>query len=171
MITLGKKCPACGSKQLALRLPNTVPGWLPAAKSMVCERCHQPVVFALGVSVGVENRQYTRKILPPHFLVRIPGHTNRFARIRNIGEGGICFDQPSDAAPGMIERKLMLDLFNCNDGSSLEQLPTEIVASLEQFLEINGVPTVTHTNCARFVNLNQAQKKVLFTCINQYGAA
>ncbi len=171
MIVLGRKCPACGSKQLAVRPPNTAPGWLPAATSMVCERCLQAVVFALGVSVGVENRRYTRKILPPHFLVRISGRTSRFARIRNISEGGICFDQPIDAAPGKMERYLMLDLFNCNDGSSLEQLSTEIVATHEQFLEIKGLPTVIHTNGARFVNLNDAQKKVLLACINQHGVA
>ena len=65
----------------------------------------------------------------------------------------------------------MLDLYNCNDGSSLEQLPAEIVATTEQILDIKGVKSTVCNNSARFVDLNQAQKKVLHSCINEHGVA
>ena len=83
-------------------------------------------------------------------------------------KGGVCFAQQYNAAP-ITNRLIKLDLYNCNEGSSLEQLPVEVVATSEQILDINGIKTTILNTRARFVDLNQAQKKVLFSCLTQQG--
>ena len=108
------------------------------------------------------------KTAAPFFLIRIPGLANQYARIKNISEGGVCFAQQYNAAP-ITDRLIKLDLYNCNEGSSLEQLPVEVVATSEQILDINGIKTTILNTRARFVDLNQAQKKVLFSCLTQQG--
>jgi hypothetical protein len=117
----------------------------------------------------MERRHYTRKKLPPNFLIHISGQTDQYAKIKNISEGGVCFNHHFNATP-ISSRFVMLNLYNCNDGSSLEQLPTEIVTTSEQLLEINGIKTTMVNNCARFADLNQTQKKVLLTCIAEHGS-
>jgi len=168
MIVFGQKCPACGGKQLIARPPVSRLAALPTARTYACADCRQQIVVLFPFSIGVENRHFVRKRLPPFFLVRIPGGMDQFVRIKNISEGGLCFDQHYNAA-SVANRFFKLDLYNCNDGSSLEQLPAEIVATSEQLLEVNGLKTTLLNNCVRFVNLNQAQKKVLLTCLAQYG--
>ncbi len=168
MIVFGKKCPACGGKRLLARPLVSRAALLPTAKAFSCRDCRQQMIFLFLLTFGIENRHHPRKKLPPFFLIRIPGPTKQYARIKNISEAGICFDYNYNAAP-IASRFLLLDLYNCNDGSSLEQLPAEIIATSEQMLDINGMKTTVLNNCARFVNLNQAQKKILSTCIDQYG--
>ncbi|MCL2458560.1 MAG: PilZ domain-containing protein [Desulfobulbus sp.] len=168
MVAFGRKCPACGGKNLIARSSNSWLAALPAARSYACADCHQQIVqpFAF-VAIGVEQRHLSRKRMPPFFLVRIPA-TNQYARIKNMSEGGLCFNLDYNALPP-ARRFLQLDLYNCNDGSSLEQIPAEIVATTKQTLVNNGFKTTVRNNCARFVNLNQAQRKVLATCLGQYG--
>lgn len=168
MMVFGKKCPACGGKELTARPSESRIATLPTAKAFACSSCRQPLVFLCLFSIGIENRQHARKKMPPFFLVRIPGRTHQYARIKNISEGGLCFDHQYSAG-ALTRRLLMLDLYNCNDGSSLERLTAEIVATSEQLLDINGIKTTVLNYCARFVNLNQAQRKVLHTCLAQYG--
>ena len=168
MMVFGKKCPACGSKRLTAHTHRLGLAALPTARAYACADCRQQMVFLFPCSFTVENRHHIRKRLPSFFLVRIPGGNNQYARIKNISEGGLCFDQHYNAAP-IPNRFFTLDLYNCNDGSSLEQLPTELVATREEILEINGIKTTILNNSARFVNLSQAQKKVLTTCLVQYG--
>jgi len=170
MIAFGKKCPACNGHRLTARPRLSWLASLPTAQAYGCDECHQQIVVLFSLSVGIEHRHFVRKQLPPFFLVRIPGRTDQYARIKNISEGGLCFDQHYNAAP-LPSRLLKLDLYNCNDGSSLEQLPAEIVTTTEQLLEINGLKTTMLNNCARFINLNQAQRKVLLSCLAQYGTA
>lgn len=168
MMAIGKKCPACGGTKLIARQPASWAAALPLARAYACAACLQQIVYLFPVAIGVENRQFARKRLPPFFLVRISGGTNQYARIKNIGEGGLCFDQHYNAAP-LTDRNVRLDLYNCNDGSSLEQLSAEIVASSEQILDVNGIKTTMLNMNAKFVDLNQAQKKVLLSCLSQYG--
>ncbi len=168
MMVFGKKCPACGGKQLTARPSASRIAALPTANAYSCSNCRQPLMFLCLFSIGIENRQHARKKMPPFFLVRITGRTNQYARIKNISEGGLCFDHQYSAGP-LNSRLLMVDLFNCNEGSSLEQLPARIVATSEQLLDINGIKTTVLNYCAQFVNLNQAQRKVLHTCLAQYG--
>lgn len=169
MMVFGKKCPACGGKRLLARPPASRAAWLPTAKTFACGDCRQQMVFLFPFSFCLENRHHPRKKLPPFFLVRISGRTNQYARIKNISEAGICFTYNYNAAP-LANRFLMLDLYNCNDGASLEQLPTEIISTSKQLSDINGMKTTILNSCARFVHLNQAQRKILSTCIAQYGA-
>lgn len=169
MMVLGKKCPACGGERLVAKPPVSRIATLPTARSYACADCRQQVLFLFPFSIGVENRHFARRQLPPFFLVRISSGTNQYARIKNISEGGLCFDQHYNAAP-ISGRFFKLDLYNCNNGASLEQLPAEIVATSEQLLEVNGVKTTILNNSARFIDLNQAQIKVLRTCLDQYGS-
>jgi DNA-directed RNA polymerase subunit RPC12/RpoP len=168
MMVFGRKCPACGGKLLIARPAVSRIAALPTARTYACADCRQQLVFLFPLSIGVENRHFARKRLPPFFLIRIPGLANQYARIKNISEGGVCFAQQYNAAP-ITDRLIKLDLYNCNEGSSLEQLPVEVVATSEQILDINGIKTTILNTRARFVDLNQAQKKVLFSCLTQQG--
>ncbi len=167
MLTLEKKCPACGSRDLTRRTRSGHLAALPFAQCYACTACRQQIVYLYGLSVAVENRHSTRTQLPPNFIVRIHGGNDRFARIKNISEGGICFDRHIGA--DAISRFLLLDIFNCSDGTSLDGLPAEIVATSSQALTIRGIQTTVYNNCARFVHLNKAQQKVLNFCIGRYG--
>ncbi len=169
MIVFGKKCPVCRGKQITARPSASRIALFPAANAFLCNDCHQQLVFLGLCSIGMEHRHYARKKLPPNFLIHISGQNDQYAKIKNISEGGICFNHHYNAAP-IANRFVMLNLYNCNDGSSLEQLPTEIVTTSEQALEINGIKTKVVNNCARFVDLNQTQRKVLLTCIAQHGS-
>ena len=170
MMVLGKKCPACGGSQLVAKENAPRITALPGANAFMCRDCNQQILHVFGVAIGMEHRHFTRKKMPPYILVRIPGPNSQFARITNISEGGICFYQQA-GADILHSQYLMLDLYNCNDGSSLEQLPAEIVATSEQILDCNGIKNTVYNKSARFVDLNQAQKKVLTSCINEHGTA
>ncbi len=171
MMTFGEKCPACGHPQLSTRTPASLPAWLPTAKPLICERCHQPLLTFFGISLSVECRRHLRTNLPPFFLVRIPGQTNQFARISNISEGGICFSHRNGHPCPAAGQHLFLDLYNCNEGSSLEQLLVQIVASRQQPLDLHGIPASICHHSGRFVHLSHAQSKVLANCIQQYGTS
>lgn len=167
MVTLGKKCPACGGKHLIDRSSNSWLAALPTARSCVCAGCRQQIVLLFSfVAIGIEQRIFSRKQLPPFFLARIPA-INQHVRIKDISEGGLCIVQHPNAP--IPNRFFQLDLLNCSDGTSLEQITAEIIATTEQIVERCGFKIVVHNNCARFVNLNQAQRKVLTACLNQYG--
>ena len=167
MITFGKRCPACGSRRLVSAAGGGRPPAFPTTKHCACADCGQQLICLPGCCSTIEHRHHHRRQMPPFFLVRIPGPPNRFARIRNISEGGICFASPDGATPA--PGRFFLDLYNCNDGSSLELLPAEIVASPVLPVETNGIRTTALNSCARFTNLNRAQKKVLRACIARYG--
>ncbi|MGI6655584.1 MAG: PilZ domain-containing protein [Desulfobulbus sp.] len=168
MIVFGKKCPACGGRQLTARQARCRLGKLPTAQAYDCARCRQQMVYLFPFSIGVEHRAYARKELPSFFLIRIPGRTSQYARLKNISEGGLCFNQNYNAIP-LPDRMVRLDLYNCSDGSSLESLSAEVVCSFEQHIVIRGIATTVVNNCARFVGLNQAQRKVLQRCLSRYG--
>nr|WP_321466913.1 PilZ domain-containing protein [uncultured Desulfobulbus sp.] len=170
MMVLGKKCPSCGGRHLTARPPVARLATFPTARAYACSDCRQQLVFLFPFSIGVENRQNARKLMPPFFLVRISGTKNQYARINNLSEGGMCFQQQYNAPP-LPGPKLMLDLYNCNDGSSLEQLPAEIVATNERLQDQNGHKSTNVNYSARFVHLSQAQRKILSSCLEQYGTA
>lgn len=170
MMVLGKKCPSCGGRQLTKRPAAARLAAFPTARAYACSACQQQLVFLFPFSIGVENRQSVRKQMPPFFLVRINGTSNQYARINNLSEGGMCFQQQYNAPP-LPGPRLLLDLYNCNDGSSLEQLPAEIVATNERLQEQNGHKSTKVHYSARFTHLNQAQRKVLNSCLEQYGTA
>ena len=168
MVAFGKKCPACGGKNLIGRSSNARLAALPTAQPRACTDCDQQLVLLFAfVAIGVEQRHLLRKRMPPFFIVRIPA-TNQHVRIKNISEGGLCIVQHPKAPP-IPNRFLQLDIFNCNNGTSLEQITAEIITTTEQIVESCGFKTTVINNCARFVNLNQAQRKVIATCLGQYG--
>jgi len=134
MMVFGRKCPFCGGRHLTERPPVTRLATVPTARTYACSDCRQQMDFLFPFSIGIENRHGVRRKMPPFFLVRISDTNRQYARIKNLGEGGMCFQQPHNAPP-LPGPRLMLDLFNCNDGSSLEQLPAEIVATNEHQLQ------------------------------------
>jgi hypothetical protein len=167
MIAFGKKCPACGSKNLINQAPASRLATLPTVRSCACADCRQQIVLLFAFAIGVERRQLARKQMPPFFLARIPA-TNQHIRIKDISEGGLCIVQHPNA-PRMPNHLLHLDICNCSNGTSLEQIMVEIVATTEQIVESCNLKFIILNNSARFVNLNQAQRKILAACMNQYG--
>ncbi len=170
MTVFGKKCPACGGKHLLARPAVSRLATLPLVHAYTCADCQQQLIYLFPFSIEEENRKCSRKRMPPYFLVRINGNTGQYARIHNISEGGLCLHQHYHAAP-LNGPRLWLDLYNCNDGSSLEQIPAEIVATNEQLTDIAGHRTTSINYSTRFMHLSQAQRKVLISCIEQHGIA
>jgi hypothetical protein len=168
-MTYTKKCPGCGSKRSAPRPPTSWMASLPFVSTFSCQECRQQFVYVFPFSIAIENRRYPRSKLPVYFLLRVRGPQNQYTRIANISPGGIAFTHHTNTVPAGT-RFLVVDLYNCNDGSSLESLTAEVVATSEQRLDIQGRKTSLFTNSARFIHLNQAQKKVLSTCISQHGS-
>lgn len=168
MVTLTKKCPHCGGKRSTQRTQVPWPGSLPFFKTFFCQDCHQLFRYFFPVAIAFENREYPRSELPINFILRIRGSRNQYARIANISPGGLSFTHHNNVIP-TDTRLLVVDLFDCNNGSSLESLQLEIVATCEQSLDVQGRKTSVFQKSARFIHLNQAQEKVLSTCIRQYG--
>lgn len=168
MMAFGKQCPTCGAKRLVARPADSRLVALPFVQALACAACGQQIRKIFFVAIGVEHRRFPRKQLPAHFLIRLHGSTEQYARVSNISIGGLCFAQQYNAAP-VNDHRFTLDLYNCNDGSSLEQLQVELVKTSEQIVETNGVKTTVLNNRARFVNLNAAQQKVLSACLHQFG--
>lgn len=168
MKVFGKKCPACGGKNLIDR--PTIPrlAALPLVHAYACADCHQQLIYFFPFSISQECRKSCRKRMPSHFLVRINDNVGQYARIQNLSEGGLCFQQQYRAAP-FASPRLSIDLYNCHDGSSLEQISAEIVATNEQLLDIAGHRTTTVNYSTRFIHLSQAQRKVLAACLTQHG--
>ncbi|MDY0391388.1 PilZ domain-containing protein [Desulfobulbus oligotrophicus] len=168
MFVFGSKCPSCRGTDVTARPAASGFAWLPVIRSYGCTRCRQQFFTFFFVSISREHRRFPRKHLPAFFLARISGKDQQYARIKNISEDGISFDQHYNAPP-LGSNELTVDLYNCNDGSSLEQLPTEILAITEYLLDTNGIKTTVLNYSCRFTNLTQAQKKVLRSCLNQFG--
>lgn len=168
MITLTKKCPHCGSKRSTPRTQAPGPVSLPLVKTFFCQDCRQLFRYLFPFAIALENRGHPRSALPKNFLLRIRGPRTQYARITNISPGGLSFTHHTRVA-STDNSLLVVDLYNCNNGSSLESLQLEVVATSEQHLNLQGRKTSTHKNSARFIHLNQAQQKILSTCIRQYG--
>lgn len=168
MTVFGKKCPACGGKNLIDRPAISRLAALPLVHAYACADCHQQLIYFFPFSISKDYRKSCRKRMPSHFLVRINGDTGQYARIQNLSEGGLCFQQQYRAAP-FASPRLSIDLYNCHDGSSLEQITAEIVATNEQLMDIAGHRTTTINYSTRFIRLSQAQRKVLAACIQQHG--
>jgi hypothetical protein len=169
MITLTKKCPHCGSKRFTPRTPSPWTALLPFIKTFSCQDCCQLFRYFFPIAVAFENRGHPRSELPINFLLRIQGLRNQYARITNISPGGLSFTHHNNLVLPDT-RLLMVDLYDCNNGSSLESLQLEVVFTSEQQVDRQGTKISVFQNSARFIHLNQAQKKVLATCIQQNGS-
>ncbi|MCL1981218.1 MAG: PilZ domain-containing protein [Proteobacteria bacterium] len=168
MMAFGRKCPACGGKNLIDRTSTSWLATLPTVRPSACADCRQHLVLLAAFAIGSkEQRHSLRARMPPFFLIRIPA-TNQYARIQNISEGGLCFDLDHKARP-LTSHLLELDIFNCSNNTTLERIPAELVSTTEQVVENKCFKTRILNNRTRFVNLNQAQRKVLATCMQQYG--
>jgi len=54
-----------------------------------------------------------------------------------------------------------IDLYNCKQGTYLENIPVQVVSSRVKVKAIGGRSTTILRNGARFIHLNPAQKKIL----------
>ncbi|MBM9537956.1 hypothetical protein [Desulfobulbus alkaliphilus] len=169
MMTLTKKCPHCGSKRFTSRSETSRTTPLSFATIFSCQECCQQFRYLFPFALAFESRVTPPSELPVNFLLRIQGTRNQYARITNISPGGLSFIHHVNVLPADT-RLLVVDLYNCNDGSSLESLRIEIVASSEQELNRQGRKASIFRYSARFIHLNQAQQKVLVTCISQHGS-
>ncbi|MBM9512121.1 PilZ domain-containing protein [Desulfogranum marinum] len=137
------------------------------ASPLVCTECGQRLTSYGLCTISAEQRRHNRFLLPASFLLRIPGDKPQFARIKNISQGGISFDNLSCCLPA--HKTLRVDIFNCNTGTGIEQLPVEIVSTPEKIQNETPVAAIQATKGARFLNLTQAQKKLLADCIQTNG--
>jgi|GEM_PF-934681 len=168
MVCLGKKCPACGSTQMRSRDKRSWIEGTALASPAVCQHCGQRLITFGLCTFAAENRQHLRYALPGSLLLRLPGPPPQFARIKNISHGGICFDNPSCCLSS--KQTLRVDIYNCNNGTVIEQLPVEIISTHEETNDILPDRPPVFTKGARFLNLTQVQKKLLADCIQKNGS-
>ena len=167
MVCLGKRCPCCGGKKMMNRGQNSWMERTSFVSPLVCAECGERLISYGLCTISAEQRRHNRFILPASFLLRIPGDNPQFARIKNISQGGISFDNLSCCLPA--SKTLRVDIFNCNTGTGIEQLPVEIIAPPEK-APANATSAGTQsTKGARFLKLTQAQKKLLADCIQTNG--
>lgn len=167
MVCLGKKCPCCGGKKMMNRGQNSWVERTSFASPLVCAECGQRLISYGLCTISAEQRRHNRFLLPASFLLRIPGDKPQFARIKNISQGGISFDTLSCCLPA--HKSLRVDIFNCNTGTGIEQLPVEIIAPPENIPTSAAPARIQSTKGARFLNLTQVQKKLLADCIQTNG--
>lgn len=168
MVCLGKKCPACGSTQMRSRNKRSWVEGTAIASPAVCQDCGQRLTTFGLCTFAAENRQHLRYVLPNSLLLRLPGPPPQFARIKNISYGGICFDNLSCCLSS--KQTLRVDIYNCNNGTVIEQLPVEIISTYEETDENRPDEAPVLTKGARFLNLTQVQKKLLADCIQKNGS-
>ena len=167
MVCLGKRCPCCGGKKMMSRGQNSWMERTSFAAPLVCTECGERLISYGLCTISAEQRRHNRFLLPASFLLRIPGDCPQFARIKNISQGGIRFDNLSCSLPA--HTTLRVDIFNCNTGTGIEQLPVEIIAPPEKNPATTTGDEIQTTKGARFLNLTQAQKKLLADCIQTNG--
>nr|WP_161629878.1 PilZ domain-containing protein [Desulfogranum japonicum] len=109
-------------------------------------------------------RRHQRVTLPRTFVMKIPGKKTQYSRIENISEGGICFDCNFDLCL-QKNQTLHIDLYCCDDGSLLEKLPIEVLSTYEHAPENMQMPVPKLVTGARFLDLNEKQKRVLYRYI------
>ncbi len=165
MICLGKKCPACGSTKMKTREKRSWVEGTALATPAVCKDCGQRLTTFGLCTFAAETRQHIRYRLPGFLLLRLPGPPPQFARIKNISHGGICFDNLSSCLSS--KQALRVDIYNCNNGTVIEQLPVEIISTYEKTNEKYPDAPPVLSKGARFLNLTQVQKKLLADCIQK----
>jgi hypothetical protein len=170
MFTFGKKCPRCGS--MAIVPKNGTQGHMGAFAlgRYLCRDCRQSISHRLFFSYTEDQRRWQRHRLPSTFVIRIHDHQDQYARIADISASGIGFFSGM-GGESLAGKRVLVDLFNCDDGTSLEQLSVEILASRIDHLDANPGYRSVVLNRARFTQLNQAQVKVLNNCISRYSLA
>ncbi len=161
MVILGTKCPQCGERSDFTPIKGTT--WisrLPLSSRLRCNSCGKNLLSLKICTMSHDLRKHQRVRLPRTFLMKIPGKNIQYSRIENISQGGICFDCNCDVCL-QHNQTLLIDLYCCDDGSLLEKLPIEILATYEQAPENLQTPVPKLVTGARFLELTQEQKKVL----------
>lgn len=168
MYTYGKKCPSCNERDLHPAAPiNTWLSRIPTCKRFICPKCHLGILYIFPFSIIKEQRSHQRHALPKNFLLRISGAVNSFARIRDISTEGVCFMHNYHNG-GIPEPFYIVDLYNCDDGTSLEGLHVKMVDTSEELHAVGETAVFNTYHRGRFTNLNQVQKKVLASCIEKF---
>lgn len=167
MVCLGKRCPCCGGKKMVNRGKNSWIEGTSLVSPLVCAQCGQRLTSFGLYTKSAEQRRHARYQLPPSFVLRIPGEPPQFSRIHNISQNGICFSNTNCCLAA--DQTLRVDIFDCNSGTVIEQLPLEIIATSPLARQESDQSSLLLTKGARFLHLTQAQKKLLAGCIQSHG--
>lgn len=166
-ISFGKKCPRCGATNY---FPLHKKGWflqLPGVRYYTCSDCHHDFCFIPPCSVLI-NKRTSERIKPPNtLLVRFNGQQQQFAKIEDISLEGIGFSYDLDQQK-FAEEIFTIDLYNCKQGTSLQNLPIQVVTTRVAVREISGKRTTILRSGARFGYLTNTQKKILTNFVESF---
>ena len=168
MYVFGRKCPRCKGRDLS---PLTLQPWMdsfPAARHYHCRTCSQDILSFFPISVLLEKRTSERFKMPNNLLIRLKGQHEQFARIHDLSENGLRFSYNYDSQK-FADTALEVDLYNCEQGTSLERLPIRVLSSTFETRKIGDSPTTIVWQGACFGQLNRAQKTILKNYITTYG--
>ncbi len=164
---VGKKCPHCQSGNFLALYNRSWPCHLPGVHYFTCVDCHQDFFYLFPLSITREKRNCQRTKAPPTLLARIRGHRPQFARIDDISLEGIGFSYDLDVQK-FARDNFSIDLYDCNRGTYLENIPVQVVSSRVRIESIGGQPAAILRNGVRFKHLNNAQKKILENLIRDF---
>ncbi|PIE56728.1 MAG: hypothetical protein CSA34_01805 [Desulfobulbus propionicus] len=166
MIVFGKKCPQCGKTALK-KQENSTAGREKNGRYL-CDICHRSIRYRWPCSFDDDQRREPRHALPTKFLMRIHDTQPHYGRITNISRGGVGFlcKADTDLSPGAL---LEVDLYNCENGRSLEKLPAKIVSTKIQGNKEVQDSRQSRRSSASFLELNDDQQELLDLCIKEHG--
>ena len=141
---------------------------LPGMQHLCCSDCGQDFYFFAGCSILHDKRAGTRLQPPNTLLVRFREKEQKFAQIEDITTEGIGFSYNLDQQK-FVRDRFSIDLYNCKQGTSLEDLPIQVVSTKVSVEQIAGQPTTILRNGAYFVDLSRTQKKLLQQFIEKSG--
>ena len=160
-------CPYCRSHNF-----KTVPlkGWmriLPVAKMAHCRHCKRNFLSFLIFTSPIEQRKSPRYQVPNTLLVRFRAAREQFAKIQNISSGGLNFSYNFDLQK-LSSSSLNIDIYNCEQGTYLENLPVRILSNRIVIQKMGDKSTTIMKNAAQFERLNRVQYKLLEDFIDRY---
>ena len=167
-IILGKKCPRCKTANFSSVSRKS---WLcstPGVQHLSCSDCGQDFYFFIGCSI-LHDKRTSKRLQPPNtLLVRFREKEQKFAQIEDISTEGIGFSYNLDQQK-FVRDRFSIDLYNCKQGTSLEDLPVQVVSTKVSVEQISGQPTTILRNGAYFADLSRTQKKLLKHFIEESG--
>ena len=140
---------------------------LPIAKIATCRHCNRNFLSFLGANLKIEQRKHPRYKVPSTLLVRFRAAREQFAKIQNISRGGLSFSYNFDLQK-LASSSLKIDIYNCEQGTYLENLPIRILANRIMIQKVGDKSTTIMKNAAQFESLNRVQRKLLDEFIQRY---
>ncbi len=117
----------------------------------------------------IEQRKSPRYKVPNTLLVRFRAAREQFAKIQNISSGGLSFSYNFDLQK-LSSNTLNIDIYNCEQGTYLENLPIRILSNRIVTQKVGDKATTIMNNAAQFERLNRVQLKLLEDFIHRYAS-